>query len=99
DVIVCLHAFACVMKQKREIEEIGLLKLFEEFGVALVPFRLRLAEGMEIFDSHESVLVNGEAVGIVANDERVNGAKLGQKQSEQAERVHGAQRVGRVRRN
>ena len=49
-----LRALARVMQQQREIEQVGLLEFVEQFRIALVPFRLRLAQRVQIFDGDET---------------------------------------------
>ena len=48
---------------------------------------------MQVLNGHETVLVHREAVGVVADDERVNRLKFRQERREQAQRVHRAQRL------
>ncbi len=71
-VMVDVGALARVVEQDGEIEQVGLLDLIEELGVALIPLRLRLSQGVEIFDRDEGVLVDGEAVRIIADHERID---------------------------
>ena len=43
DMIVWLGALAGVVKQQREIKQVRLFDFVEQFGIALIPFRLRFA--------------------------------------------------------
>jgi hypothetical protein len=98
DVVVGLGAFADVVKKESEVKKIGLFEFVEEFGVALIPFGLRLAEEMEIFDGDEGVLVDGVAMGVVADDESIDGFEFGKQDGEKAKGVEGAERVCGMRR-
>jgi hypothetical protein len=68
------------MQQNGEIQELGAFELIEQRGVALVPFRRRLIEAVKILDGGEGVLVHGEAVGIIADHQRLDAAELREKQ-------------------
>jgi len=55
-----------------------------------------LAQGVDVVDGEEGVLVDGVAVVAVADDEGVDAVELGDEHLEDAEGVHGAEGVGGV---
>ena len=78
------------MQQQREVQQVRLLEFLQQFGVALVPFGLRLPQRMQIIDGHERMLVYREAVRIIAHHQRIDSGKFREEQCEQAQRVHRA---------
>ncbi len=86
-----------VVHEYREEEEVEAIDLREQGRKAPFPGKLRLAQGVNIVDDQKGMLVDGVAMIGVANDQRVNAVELGNKQFQDAECVHGAQRVRGVR--
>jgi len=76
------------VQQNRQVEQLRLLQFIEQFGVALIPFRLRLAQPMQIFDGDERVFVNRVAMGIVADHQRIDALQLRDHQRKKAEGMH-----------
>ena len=87
---------AGVVQQDREIEQLGLVQLAEDAGVAFVPFELGLPQAVQIFDRLERVFIHRETMRNFAHGKRVNPLQLRQEQSQQMEGVHRAQRVRRM---
>ena len=86
-------AFAGVVQQQGEEEEVEAVDFGEQLRQALLVLVRGRAQGVDIVDDEEGVLVDGVAVVAVADDERVDAVELGDEHLENAERVHGAQRV------
>jgi len=87
---------AGVVQQDREVEQLGLVQLAEDTGVAFVPFELGLPQTVQIFNGPERVFIHRETVRDLAHGKRVNPLQLRQEQSQQMEGVHRAQRVRRM---
>ena len=66
------NAFAGVVQQQSEIEQFGIFQFAEKFGIALIPFGLRLLQAMQAFDGEERMLIHGEAMIEIAHDQRVD---------------------------
>ena len=88
---------AGVVQQDRQIEQLGLVQLAEDAGVAFVPFGFGLPQAVQLFDGLEGVLVHRKTVRNIARRERVNPLQFRQKKSQETQRVHRAQRVRRMR--
>ena len=85
--------FAGVVQQDREIEQLGLVQLAEYAGVAFVPFGFGLPQAVQNVDGLESVFIHREAMGNIADGERVNSLQLRQEKGQQMEGMHCVQRV------
>ena len=90
-------AFAGIVQQQREQEEIEAVDFGQQLREALFAVMRGLAQAVHVVDGEEGVLVDGVAVVAVANDQRIDAVELGDQHLQDAERVHGAQRVRGVR--
>ena len=86
-----------VMHQQCEEEQIETVDFFKQSGKASFPGGLRLAEGVHIVDDEEGMFVDGITVVGVADDQRVDAMEFGNEQLENAQGMHGTQRVRSVR--
>ena len=89
-------AFAGVVQEQGEEEEIEAVDFGEQLGEALLVLACGRAQGVDVVDDQKGVLVDGVAMVAVADDERVDAVEFGDEHLENAERVHGAQSVGGV---
>ena len=81
------------MHEQRQEEEVEAVDLGQQGGKAPLPGKVRLAQGMHVIDHQEGVLVDGVAMIRVADDQGVDAVELGDEQLQDAQRMHGAQRV------
>ena len=96
NMIARFRAFADIMQKQRQVKQFGLLEFLQKFGIALIPFRLGLAQRMKVVDSHKRVFINGETMRVVAYHQRIDCGEFRKQQREQAQRMHRAQRICRV---
>jgi hypothetical protein len=96
-----------VEKQAKE-EQLGALEFGEDFPKLLLPAALgRAASGgrgssprsqrLQVLDGHQGMLVHGVAVVEIADDQTINDAEFREERRQQAQAVHGTQRISRVR--
>ena len=95
--IVRGRAFAGIVQKQAQVKEFGLFEFREQSGEALVPFRFRFLQAMQMLDGKKRVLVDRVAVIEVADDQRFDSLQFRQEQREQAQRIHRAECVGGVR--
>ncbi len=76
-VIASAAALAGVMKQEREQEEIEAIDFGQQLREAVLVVLRGLAEGVDVVDGEEGMLVDGVAVVAVADDESVDAVELG----------------------
>ena len=84
---------AGVVQQQRQQKQIEPVDLRQQLRQALLVVVRGLAQAVHVVDGEEGVLVDGVAVIAVANDQRIDAVELGDQHLQNAERVHGAQRV------
>jgi hypothetical protein len=89
-VIVDGHAFAYIVKEERENQQIAAVDGFPELAEVSGAFIGRLGKFLEMFDGAERVFVNGVAVIKVADDERIDGFELGEYFHQERETLHGS---------
>ena len=89
-------ALAGVVQQQGEEEKIEAVDFRQQLREALFVVVGGLAQAVDVVDGEEGVLVDGVAVIAVADDERVDAVEFGDEHFQNAEGVHGAQRVGGV---
>ena len=65
---------------KRQIEQFGIFQFAKQFGVALVPFRLRLLQAVQALDGEKRMLIDGEAMIEIAHYQRVDELQFRQQQ-------------------
>ena len=97
DVILAGHGFAGIMQQQRQEKQFRLFEFALQCRKAPVPFRFRFFQTMQMFDGQERVLIDRVAMVKVAHHQRLNPPQFGQQKRQQAERVHDAQSVRRIR--
>ena len=90
------RAFAGVVQQQRQQEQIEPVDLRQQLRQPLLVARGRLAQAVHVVDGQEGVLVHGVAVIAVADHQRVDAVELGDQHLQHAQRMHGAQSMGRV---
>ena len=95
-VIAGAAGLAGVVHEQREQKQVEAVDFGQEPGETLFPLVMRLAEGVDVIDDEEGVLVDGVAMVGVADDERVDAMEFGDEQLEDSEGVHGAQSMGGV---
>src|SRR6266545_2024015 len=61
------RALANVMQEQGQIEKLGPFQLRKQLRIALIPLRLRLLQAMQAFDGNKRVLVDREAMIVVAH--------------------------------
>jgi hypothetical protein len=86
-------SLARVMHKQGEEEEVEPVDLRQQGSKALFPRNVRLAQGMNIVDDQEGMLVDRVAMIRIANDQRVDAVELGNQQLQNAQGMHGAKRV------
>ena len=91
------HSFANIVEKKSEEKKLRLLKFAENFREFALPIPGGLAEALEIVDRLEGMLVDRVAVVEIANDQRIDAAKLAEERNEHAEPVQIAQGIGGAR--
>ena len=99
DVIVLGHAFADIVEEKSEKQELRLFEFAEKIGKFLFPFGGFAAEILEIFDGNEGMGVHGVVMIEIANDERIDGREFREEADEDSLGVHRAEGVCGVRRD
>ena len=87
-VVVGFRAFSDIVEKQRKVEQVGLFEFLQKFGVALIPFGLRLAQCMEIVDRYKRVFIDREAMRIIANYQRIDFPKFRKQERQQAQRMH-----------
>ena len=92
-VIAGAARFASVVHEQSEEKQVEAVDFREQTSEAFFPFMLRLAEAVDVVDDVESVFVDGVAVPGIADDERLDAVKLGDDELEDAECMHGAERM------
>ena len=90
-------ALAGVVQEQGEEEEVEAIDFRQQLGEALLVLVGGRAQGVDVVDDEEGVLVDGVAVIAVADDERVDAVELGDEHFQNAERVHGAESMSGVR--
>ncbi len=86
-------AFAGVVQQQCQKEKIEAIDFGKQLREAVFVVVGGLAQAVHIVDGEKGVLVDGVAVIAVADDESVDAVELGDEHLENAESVHGAERV------
>src|ERR1700692_746875 len=76
NVIRTRDGFARIMQQQCQIKKLRLFKFAEQFTEALIPFRFRFLQAMEIFDCQERGLIDRVAMIKTAPHERLNPLEL-----------------------
>src|SRR5581483_2106852 len=97
--IVTRQAFPYIMEQKGQVKQFGTLQFLEEMAVALVPLRSRTTRAVQALDCEKRMLVHGEPVIKITHYERIDQLQFREEHREQAERMHGAERLGGMRLN
>ena len=96
DVILARHGFTGIMQQQRQVKQFRLFEFTLQLGKALVPFRFRFFQTMQMFDCQKRMLIHRVAMVKIPHHQRLNPFQLRQQKSQEAKRVHGAQSVGRM---
>ena len=88
---------ARVVQQQRQQEQIQPVNLRQQLRQPLLIVMRGLPQSVHIIDRQKSVFVHGIAVIRIPNHQRVNPVKLRDQHLQYAKRVHGSQRMCRVR--
>ena len=89
-------SLAGVVQEQGEQEEVEAVDLRKELGEALLVFVGGLAQAVDVVDGEEGVLIDGVAVIGIPNHQGVNAVELRNEHFQNAEGVHGAQRMSGI---
>src|SRR5271157_883957 len=78
NVIVTGDSFSRIMQQEREVKQFRLFEFTEQLGEALIPFRFRFFQTMQMFDREKRMFIDGIAMVKIAYDQRFNALQLRQ---------------------